>query len=145
MTLWQQKTDRSLIHDPLSSKSICYSMITESTTPRNEVLPKSQTPTPQSVCVWLSLSLSLSLSLFTPTFPVWPRHPAGIFWDHFPWLISSQLISDDWRLTTPPAMHSLCGSPHHMHDTCERDRSRIPLLLLLLLNHRFLCAFRESD
>ncbi len=124
-----------LIHNPLSSKSICYSMITESTTPRNEVLPKSQTPPPQSVCVWLILSLSL---IFTPTFPVWPRHPAGIFWDHFPWLISSQLISDDWRLTTPPAMHSLCGEPtphaRHLWEGSIQDpsaaadtKSQIPL------------------
>ncbi len=69
-----------------------------------------------TICLCLIVSLSLSL-IFTPTFPVWPRHPAGIFWDHFPWLISSQLISDDWRLTTPPAMHSLCGepTPHARH------------------------------
>ncbi len=115
MTLSQQKTDGSLIHNPLSSKSICYSMITESTAPRNEVLPKSQTPPPpESVCGCLSLSLSLLSLIFTPTFPVWPRHPAGIFWDHFPWLISSQLISDDRRLLRQ-CTHFVGATPHARH------------------------------
>ncbi len=120
-------------------------MITESTAPRNEVLPKSQTPPPQSVCLYVILSLFFSLSLslsliFTPTFPIWPRHPAGIFWDHFPWLISSQLISDDWRLTTPPAMHSLCGS-HTKCTTLVRGIEAGSLYILLQQGTKFTDSF----
>jgi len=96
------------------------------------------TTTTICLCVILSLSLSLSLSSLRLHSPVWPRHPAGIFWDHFPWLISSQLISDDWRLTTPPAMHSLCGEPtphaRHLWEGSIQDpsaaadtKSQIPL------------------
>jgi hypothetical protein len=91
--------------------------------------------------VFVSLSLSFSLSLSHSSSRLHSPYGPGIQLVSSGTIFPDQFL-DNWSVTTDDSSGNalFLWEPHHMHDTCERDRSRIPLLQqqVLSVNYRFL-------